>query len=290
MHARLAQVEQQLLLSQQDSTGLPHQALDVRGLLQAAGGAQEISVSQVARAADGHGKQALAGDDQEKEELVRQLAQARGSIEDLSQQKAALEELVRELKRRAGAREQHAARLEPAASGDDDARVFGLQASVVALNASLVSYQQDLEELQYQLDDERSLSSDLEYVIRSALVEHGDLSDEQELAAVKLWSQDARLRFDNVLGDLRGGSRRSKHRARGKAAGVGRLDLESASSGRLRRDTGHQEVEGHERGTREGVGAGRGRGGGVGEGLARFGGDDSSPVCTCVCVCVCVCV
>ena len=155
---------------------------------------------------------------------------------------------------------------------------------MVALNASLVSYQQDLEELQHQLDDERSLSSDLEYVIRSALVEKGDMPDEEELAVVKLWSQEARLQFDNVLGELWGGRWLSKNRARGKAGGGGVLEMGSASSGKLRGDTGHQEMErrGHAARGRSGARRARGRGG-----VEGFGGDDSSPVYLRVCVCVC---
>ena len=120
MRERLSQVEQQLERSQQESTGLQHQALDVRNKVQVGRGA--------AADADGTGDRAPARADLENEELAWQLAQARGSIEDLSQQRAALEELVHDLKRRATADEQQA-RRETAALGDSDARVFGLQAS-----------------------------------------------------------------------------------------------------------------------------------------------------------------
>jgi hypothetical protein len=218
---RLGQMEHQLQLCQAENKDLQQQNLNLLTVVQAAEGPEKVALSygvggDACTTSPGHQNKMQPGRE-EKQDLALQLAQARRSIEELSKQKASLENLVSGVRHHAV--NEHQMLHESAAHGGDDPRVFGLQASVVALNASLLSYQEDLRELQCQLDAERMLSTELEHVIRSALAQQADMASAQELAAAKVWSDEARLHFDKIISDLRNDSKQGNKQARGRNSG-----------------------------------------------------------------------
>lgn len=232
---RLEQVEHRLAASQAENRCLQQENVDLLALVKSAEGGREAAVSSgTGRSVDADdptsGKDMQPGRDDEQGP-AQELEQAGKLIKDLSEQKAFLENLVHELRRDTLDDHEMVQQHGSAPGDDEDPRVFGLQASVVALNASLLSYQQDLREMQYQLDAERLLSSDLEYVIRSALAEQAELATAQDHSAAKVWSDETRLRFDKVISDLRIDSKREKKQGRGGTNG-GRRILDTAAADR----------------------------------------------------------
>jgi hypothetical protein len=148
-------------------------------------------------------------------QLHRELADARNEVQQLLLQKSELQQRLQH--RTPGAAVREAAAAEAGAA--DDQRVFGLQASIVALNASLLSYQQDVQDLQHELEAERALSGDLEHVIRSTLERHSDAAEAAGEVAAQVWSQEAQLLFEDVLRDLQArGKRKRKNQQKGEAS------------------------------------------------------------------------
>ena len=144
-----------------------------------------------------------------------ELADARIKIEHLQMQKADLENMVREdraseltrkMEEEVGGVEDH--------DIFEDHRMFGLQASIVALNASLLSYQHDIEQVQRELDAEQLLSADLEHVIRSTLERQQDAAVAEGAVGARVWSDKARALFDVALFDLRARATRTRKRRR----------------------------------------------------------------------------
>lgn len=150
-------------------------------------------------------------------QLHRELADTRNEVQQLLLQKSELQQRLKY--RTPGAAEREAAAAVAAEAGAAaDQRVFGLQASVVALNASLLSYQQDVQDLQHELEAERALSGDLEHVIRSTLERHSDAAAAAGEVAAQVWSEEARRLFEDVLRDLQArGKRKRKTKQRGEA-------------------------------------------------------------------------
>ena len=164
-------------------------------------------------------------------QLHRELADARDEIQQLLLQKGELQQRLQHRTPGIAESEAAAAAAAAAARGAGDQRVFGLQASMVALNASLLSYQQDVEDLQHELEAERGLSGDLEHVIRSTLERHGDAAAAAGEVAAQVWSEEARLQFEDVLRELQArGKRKRKKKKMGE---------ENKARGAVPRDQDH---------------------------------------------------
>ena len=125
---------------------------------------------------------------QEREsELARHLDQLAKALEDATREKTMLGRRVR-------------ASVEPDAGrargqgfeGErvDTQREFALRASVVALNASLVSYQEDFKLLEEELETQRGVAAELQAIVKNALPSAGGGEG---------WGDEARARFDAAV-------------------------------------------------------------------------------------------
>ena len=213
LREQLEELERQLRECEQDNASLKQLARAGKEVLEGTATLQHIVTTfQI----DSNNLRLRLGDAAlANETLGVELADARIKIEHLQMQKADLENMVREDRASELTREMQE-KMDGVEDHDmfEDHRMFGLQASIVALNASLLSYQHDIEQMQRELDAEQLLSADLEHVIRSTLERQQDAAVAEGAVDARVWSDKARALFDVALVDLRARATRTQKRRR----------------------------------------------------------------------------